>query len=186
MSYQTNKAFGDAVVALKNKYNEKNKKKEYINKDIHEIMRIHTRSWFYGRNAQHNCKLGGQTLLPRLCSHFIKSNLEIPESCTHSFCIFAKAHNCCQQFRWIYQVNERTPYLQFNLYSTITNMFPAESSYKNDLYTFTMKAIFDQIINEMTSNNQLVIRINGKVTCSLFLKRIGRDALAKALDARVS
>ena len=184
MLYSNIKDYQDRVKAWKKSITKKNKK-QYANKDIRQIMII-TKSWCWGKNAQKGCKLGVQSVLPRLCSHYIASNLKIPEGCTHSFCLFAKAQNCCKEFRWIYQLHDQTPYTEFNLYQRIIDILPPKSSYQtHQIYEFTKKAILDRAINETTSNNQLLIKINGKVTCSLFLKRIGKDALAKAFDPKV-
>ena len=183
--YSSIKEYQDCVKAWKKLITKKNKK-QYVNKDIQQIMII-TKLWCWGKNAQKGCKLGVQSPLPRLCSHYITSILKIPQSCTHSFCLFAKAQNCCKEFRWIYQLHDQTPYLEFNLYQQIIDILPPKSAYQNhQIYQFTKEAILDRTINETTSNNQLVIRINDKVTCSLFLKRIGKDALAKAFDPKVT
>ena len=121
MSYSSKSELIKATKALKSKMNKKSNRK-LSNQDSADIMK-ETKEWDYGQNPQKNCKLGANSVLQRLCSIYITSNIAIPKTCNLSFCTFAKGtHVCCPSLRWI---NDdyifKTPYCQFNLVKSILN-----------------------------------------------------------------
>ena len=167
----------------------KKRNRNFSNPDSVDIMK-ETKRWNYGQNPQKKCKLGGNSIIQRLCSAYIINDIKIPKGCNLAFCTgcckSSKAINgCCESLRWIYSPSylDQEPYFQFNLVQSILNSFPNQSSYDNfGQFAFVKEAILSKMLNNSSSNNQLVITINEEQSHSFYIKEIRRDAMAKAFD----